>query len=92
MKRIITFAAFTALIAGYALADERTGTTGDSVAAVKDILIQIEHQWGVLGLITEKSSLRGQDTSRQRRFTDVFVKRDSRWQAVVSHESRAAGE
>jgi hypothetical protein len=31
---------------GYALADERTGTTGDSVGAVKNILIQIEHQWG----------------------------------------------
>jgi hypothetical protein len=46
MKRIITFATLTALIAGYALADERTDTTGDSVAAVKDILIQIEHQWG----------------------------------------------
>jgi ketosteroid isomerase-like protein len=46
----------------------------------------------VLGLITEKSKLRGQDTSGKRRFTDVFVKRDGRWQAVVSHQSRATGE
>lgn len=155
MKPIITFVALTGLIAGYALADEPTGTAGDSVAAVKDILIQIEHQWGdamvkgdvpafsqcvaddwilttsngsritkqiaqadlregalmiesfqlddvivrvygdaavVLGLITEKSSLRGQDTSGQRRFTDVFIKREGRWQAVVSHESHAASQ
>jgi ketosteroid isomerase-like protein len=45
----------------------------------------------VLGLITENSKFRGQDTSGKRRFTDVFVKRDSRWQAVVSHQSRANG-
>ena len=41
----------------------------------------------VSGLITEKSKLRGKDTSGKRRFTDVFVKRDGRWQAVASHES-----
>jgi hypothetical protein len=46
MKPIVTFVALTGLIAGYALADEPTATTGNSLAAVKDILIQIEHQWG----------------------------------------------
>ncbi len=43
----------------------------------------------VIGLIDEKSTLRGVDTSGRRRFTDVFVKRDGRWQAVASHESPA---
>jgi ketosteroid isomerase-like protein len=44
----------------------------------------------VLGLITEKTKFRDKDTSGQRRFTDVFVKRDGRWQAVASHESDVA--
>lgn len=42
----------------------------------------------VFGLITEKSRFRDKDTSGKRRFTDMFVKRDGRWQAVASHESR----
>ena len=41
----------------------------------------------VIGLITEKSKFKDEDTSGQRRFSDVFVRRDGRWQAVASHES-----
>lgn len=38
----------------------------------------------VQGLETEKSQYKGQDTSGQYRFTDVFVKRDGRWLVSVS--------
>jgi ketosteroid isomerase-like protein len=46
----------------------------------------------VSGLITEKSKFRDKDTSGRRRFTDVFVKREGRWQAVASHESDVSVE
>jgi len=44
----------------------------------------------VHGLQTRKSSYRGKDTSGQYRSTDVFVKRNGRWQAVAAHVSRVA--
>ena len=44
----------------------------------------------VFGLETEKSTIHGKDMSGQHRFTDVFVKRDGRWQAVASHLSRVS--
>ena len=42
----------------------------------------------VHGLTTEKSSIAGRDTSGQYRFTDVFVKRDGRWQCVTGHSAK----
>jgi ketosteroid isomerase-like protein len=42
------------------------------------------------GLVTEKSKYDGKDTSGQFRFTDVFVKRDGRWQAVCTQLTRVA--
>jgi uncharacterized protein (TIGR02246 family) len=41
----------------------------------------------VHGLETEKSSYKGEDTSGQYRFTDVFVKRGGAWAAVATHVS-----
>ncbi len=42
----------------------------------------------VNGLSTEKSSLAGKDTSGQYRWTDVFVKRDGRWQCVTGYAAK----
>ena len=42
----------------------------------------------VLGLSTEKSSIAGKDTSGQYRFTDVFVKREGRWQCVTGYSTK----
>lgn len=42
----------------------------------------------VFGLETEKSTYKGMDSSGQYRFTDVFVKRNSVWQAVATHISK----
>ena len=40
------------------------------------------------GAELQKSKYKGRDTSGQYRFTDVYVKRDGRWQAVTTHLSR----
>jgi ketosteroid isomerase-like protein len=42
------------------------------------------------GLVTEKMKFQGKDTSGQYRFTDVFIRRDGRWQAISTHLSRVA--
>jgi ketosteroid isomerase-like protein len=42
----------------------------------------------VTGGNTEKSRFKGKDTSGHYVWTDVFVKRNGRWQAVASHTSR----
>jgi ketosteroid isomerase-like protein len=45
----------------------------------------------VTGSNTEKSTYKGQDTSGEYRWTDVFAKRDGRWQAVATHVSKVGG-
>src|SRR5215469_10131996 len=42
----------------------------------------------VTGLTRTKGKFMGQDFSTQERATDVFVKRDGRWQGVLSHLTR----
>jgi uncharacterized protein (TIGR02246 family) len=42
----------------------------------------------VHGLATEQSSVAGKDTSGQYRYTDVFVKRDGRWQCVTGYSTK----
>ena len=42
----------------------------------------------VHGLWTEKSTLNGKDMSGQYRFTDTFIKRDGRWQAVGTFSTK----
>jgi ketosteroid isomerase-like protein len=42
----------------------------------------------VSGLSTEKSSHKGKDTSGKYRWTDIFVKRDGRWQCAISHSTK----
>jgi ketosteroid isomerase-like protein len=44
----------------------------------------------VTGRSTSKSTRDGKDTSERDRFTDVFVHRNGRWQAVASHSSHLA--
>lgn len=42
----------------------------------------------VYGLETEKSTYKGNDSSGQYRFTDVFVKQGGAWKAVATHVSK----
>ena len=75
-----------------ALADLKSGALKIESFRLDDVTVQLYGNTAVVrGVITEKSKLHDKDTSGKSRFTDVFVKRDERWQAVASHESRAAG-
>jgi ketosteroid isomerase-like protein len=53
------------------------------------------HVYGVAAVVTGRNTIKGlwkgKDASGAYRFTDVFVKRDGRWQAVATHGSRVAG-
>ena len=42
----------------------------------------------VLGRVTTTTSGKNGEVTRKSRFTDVFVKRDGRWQIVAGHSSR----
>ena len=42
----------------------------------------------VTGRVTQKGVRGGQEWTAQSRFTDVFVRRDKRWQIVAGHSSR----
>jgi ketosteroid isomerase-like protein len=42
----------------------------------------------VHGLFIVKSTTNGKDTSRQSRYTEVYVKRDGRWQCVTGHSTK----
>ena len=71
-----------------ALADLKSGALKIDSFRLDDVTVRLYGTTAVVrGLITEKSKLRDKDTSGKSRFTDVFVKRDGRWQAVASHES-----
>ena len=52
------------------------------------------HLFGDTAIVTGRMTIRGirdgKDYSGQERFTDVFVRRDGRWQAVSTHASRVA--
>jgi ketosteroid isomerase-like protein len=75
-----------------ALADLKSGALKIESFRLEDVTVRLYGDTAVVrGLITEKSKLRDKDTSGKSRFTDVFVKRDGRWQAVASHESNIRG-
>ena len=44
----------------------------------------------VTGVARAKGKFMGQEFSTQERATDVFVKRDERWQCVLTHLTRFA--
>ena len=70
-----------------ALVDLSSGALRIESIRIDDVTVRDYNDTAIVfGLITERSSFRGRDTSGKRRFTDVFVKRDGRWQAVASHE------
>jgi ketosteroid isomerase-like protein len=54
--------------------------------------------YGEVAVVTGKNTIKGtwedieRDISGPYRFTDVFVRRDGRWQCVASQASRIAGK
>ena len=72
-----------------AYADLKAGLVVREMFRLDDLKVRVYGDVAIVfGLETEKSKIHGKDMSGQYRFTDVFVKRDSRWQAVASHLSR----
>ena len=72
-------------------ADLKSGTLTLESFHLDDLKIRVFGQTAIAyGLETEKSKYAGKDTSGQYRFTDVFIKRAGRWQAVSTHISKVA--
>ena len=85
---VLTYSDGTLVTKPIAQADLKEGALRNESFQLDDLKVRVYGDAAVVsGLITEKSKFRDKDTSGQRRFTDVFVKRDGRWQAVASHES-----
>jgi ketosteroid isomerase-like protein len=69
--------------------DLKAGTVKFESFKLNDLKVSVFKNTAVAqGLETEKSSYKGKDTSGQYRFTDVFIKRDGRWQAVATQITR----
>jgi len=72
-----------------AIADVKSGASKVSSAEASDLTVFVSgDRASVHGLWTEKSTLNGKDTSGQFRFTDTFIKRDGRWQAVTTFSTK----
>ena len=72
-----------------ALADVKSGASKTSSAEASDLKVFVSGDTAIVhGLWTEKSTLNGKDMSGQYRFTDTFIKRDGRWQAVATFSTK----
>ena len=90
---VITYSDGTLITKPMALTDLKDGALKIESLRLDDVKVRVYGDAAVvIGLITEKSKFNDRDTSGQRRFTDVFVRRDGRWQAVASHESPASAK
>ena len=71
------------------LANMKSGAWKIASASPSELKVLVLGETGIVhGLWTEKSSLNGQDLSGTYRYTDVFAKRDGRWQCVTSYNTR----
>ena len=88
---VLTYSDGTLVTKPMALADLKEGALRIESFQLDDVKVRVYGDAAVVtGMITEKSKFRDKDTSGVRRFTDVFVKRDGRWQAIASHESNVS--
>lgn len=70
------------------LADMRSGVMRFTAATAEDLQVRVYGQTAVVtGRGTFSGQLRGAPFSATERFTDVFVRRNGRWQAVSTHGS-----
>jgi ketosteroid isomerase-like protein len=76
-----------------AYADLKAGLVVRELFRLDDLKVRVYGDVAIVcGLETEKSKIHGKDMSGQYRFTDVFLKRNGRWQAVASHLSHVSAE
>lgn len=72
-----------------AMADLRSGDLKFESTTAQDLKVRVFGDTAVVtGMTNDKGTYKGQDISGQYQFTDVFVKRDGRWQAVSTHVTK----
>ena len=74
------------------LADLKSGDLKIESSTIKDMKVQAadEGMAVVTYATTDKGSYKGKDISGEYRWTDVFVKRDGRWQLIVGQGTAIA--
>jgi quercetin dioxygenase-like cupin family protein/ketosteroid isomerase-like protein len=74
-----------------AVADLRSGALKFESTVALDMEVRVFGDTALVsGRTRDKGKFKGQDISGDYRFTDVFVKRDGRWQAVSTHVTKVA--
>jgi ketosteroid isomerase-like protein len=74
-----------------ALAELKSGESKLESITFGDMKVRVFEDTAVVaGTDDEKSSYKGKDTSGHYTWTDVFVKRQGKWQAVASQSTRVA--
>ncbi len=70
------------------ISDITSGNLTAESANIEEMKVRVYGDTAVvIGRLTTKGQYKGKDFSGQYRFTDVFVKRNGKWQAVASHAS-----
>ncbi len=71
------------------LAEMKNNTAQIESAANSDMMAMVFGDTAIVhGLYDEKSTTNGKDTSQKGRYTEVYVKRDGRWQCVTQYATR----
>jgi len=71
------------------LANMRGGAYKVASATTGEMKVLILGETGIVhGLRMEKSTLNGKHTGGTYRYTDIFAKRDGRWQCVAGHANK----
>jgi ketosteroid isomerase-like protein len=69
----------------------KSGVLTHDIMESEDLRVRVYKDSAVVTAVTRtKGKFMGQDFSTQERATDVFVKRDGRWQCVLTHLTRIA--
>jgi ketosteroid isomerase-like protein len=74
-----------------ALADLKSGASATQSVDLGEMKVRVLGNTAfVTGSDTEKSAFKGKDTSGKYYWTDVFMQRNGRWQAVASQSAKVA--
>lgn len=75
------------------MAELKSGALKFESSAAQDIAVRVFGDTAIAtGRSVDKSTYKGKDVSGEYRWTDVFVKRDGRWQAVSTHVTKVSPE
>lgn len=70
------------------ISDIKTGALKLVDASIEEPKVQVYGDTAVVTFVsTDKGTYKGRDISGRSRWTDVFVKKDGRWQLVATHGS-----